>query len=142
MVSIADLSATTSLALNSRNYVTRPKDEQRVTDATPIHFWRSRWGLPNYRADTWLTAAAAVMGTANKRLPLDDLHGGSLPRVPPPIIAGRFIDGDMIYLCLSSPFEVPPPARPRRRNRVIWDARRLRGGGRIMINFWDDNSDA
>ena len=53
VVSIADLSATTSLALNSWNYVTRPKDEQRVSDATPIHFWRSCWGLPNYRADTW-----------------------------------------------------------------------------------------
>ena len=96
---IADLSATTSLALNSWNYVTRPKDEQRVTDAMPIHFWRSRWGLPNYPSGRLVDRGwRQSMGTANKRLPLDDLHGGSLPRVPPPIIAGSFIDGDMIYL--------------------------------------------
>ena len=54
MASIVDLWAMTLLiGIGSWNYVTRPKDEQRVSDATPIHFWRSRWGLPNYRADTW-----------------------------------------------------------------------------------------
>jgi len=62
MVSIADLSATTSLALNSWNYVTRPKDEQQSDAIFGGVVWITN-GIPAPGFDSYTQALDQLLGT-------------------------------------------------------------------------------